>query len=57
MSNEERKQYIADMVRRIDDEELLRRIYLILAVMTGADKWVSPLFYAQTLFHKLFYMF
>lgn len=38
MSNEERKQYIADMVRRIDDEELLRRIYLILAVMTGADK-------------------
>lgn len=38
MSNEERKQYIADMVRRIDDEEFLRRIYLILAVMTGADK-------------------
>ena len=25
MSNEERKQYIVDMVRRIEDEALLRR--------------------------------
>lgn len=38
MSNEECKQYIIDMIRRIDDEVLLRRIYLILVVMTGADE-------------------
>lgn len=38
MSNEECKQCIIDMIRRIDDEALLRRIYLILVVMTGADE-------------------
>lgn len=38
MSNEECKQYIIDMIRRIDDEALLRRIYLILVTMTGADE-------------------
>ena len=38
MSNEERKQCIIDMIRRIDDEALLRRIYLILVVMIGADE-------------------
>ena len=38
MSNEECKQYIIDMIRRIDDEALLRRIYLILVAMTGADE-------------------
>ncbi len=38
MSNEECKQCIIDMIRRIDDEALLRRIYLILVVMAGADE-------------------
>ena len=38
MSNEECKQYIIDMIRRIDDEALLRRIYLILVVIAGADE-------------------
>lgn len=38
MSNEECKQYIIDMIRRIEDEALLRRIYLILVVIAGADE-------------------
>lgn len=38
MSKEECKRYIIDMIRRIDDEALLRRIYLILATMTGAGE-------------------
>ncbi len=36
MSTKELKQQIIEMINQIDDEAFLRRIYLILVVMTGA---------------------
>lgn len=32
------KAQIAELINQIDDEAVLRRIYLILAIITGADK-------------------
>ena len=32
------KAQIAELINRIDDEAVLRRIYLILVIITGADK-------------------
>lgn len=38
MSNDKYKNCIIEIIRQIDDEAFLRKIYLILVVMTGADK-------------------
>lgn len=38
MTNDEFKKEIKELINQINDEAALRRIYLILVVITGADK-------------------